>query len=97
MPKFYLTFGVQYSREEHPRWAGADPNGWVLIEAPSEPDARELAVAHFGIHWSMLYPSQHFPEALNKQKYYPIGELAVLTAAGLTESQPIRTLGRSSD
>lgn len=85
--KWYLTFGVQYSREPHPTWPGAHPDGWVVILAPTEPAARELAIAHFKLHWSMLSPDAYFPVELNKQKYYPRGELAVLTAEGLTESQ----------
>lgn len=94
LQKFYLTFGVQYAREEHPKWHGADPDGWVLIEAHSEPEARELAVAHFDHYWSMLYPGTHFPVEYNKQRFYPVGELAVLTAQGLTESVEPRRLRR---
>jgi hypothetical protein len=75
---FYLTFGVQYRREPHPLWKGADPDGWVKIMARDEPEARHVAGLYFGKHWSMLYPGQYFPEALNKAKYYPKGELLVL-------------------
>jgi len=81
--KFYLTFGVQYPGVPHPTWAGADKDGWVTIEARDYDAARELAVAHFKTHWSMLYPAEHFPEEYNKRKYYPKGQLALLTADGM--------------
>jgi len=76
LAKFYLTFGVQYSHTEHPTWPGAHPNGWVLIEAVNEDRARGLAYLYFKEYWSMLYPENHFPVELNKQKYYPLGEIA---------------------
>ena len=79
---FYLTFGVQYSHERHPYWTGANPDGWVLIQAPSEAHARRLAMRYFGINWSMLYDHLNFDEAQNKARYYPLGELALVTEGG---------------
>lgn len=81
--EFYLTFGVQYPREPHPTWSGADKNGWVKIIARDEPAARQLAIAHFRQHWSMLYPADHFDEEENKLRYYPLGQLAVITSKGM--------------
>jgi hypothetical protein len=87
--KFYLTFGVQYPSVPHPKWAGADKDGWVTIEATSDEQARELALAHFGNHWSMIYPEKYFPEEYNKRRYYPKGQLALLTAGGMSEWDPL--------
>lgn len=78
LAKFYLTFGVKYSHTEHPTWPGANPDGWVLIEAVSEERARGLAYLYFKEYWSMLTPESHFPAQLNKQKYSPLGEIARL-------------------
>lgn len=87
MHAFYLTFGVQYPEVPHPRWAGADKDGWVKILALDYDDARNVAVSHFGPHWSMLYPAAHFPEEYHKRRYYPKGQLALLTAEGMSEVQ----------
>lgn len=84
LQKFYLTFGVQYSHTPHPTWPGAHPDGWVLIEAANEDRARGLAYLYFKANWSMLYPEAHFPVELNKQKYYPFGEIAALAVGHAT-------------
>lgn len=84
LQKFYLTFGVQYRHTPHPYWKGADPDGWVLIQAPDYDEARALAVSHFGIHWSMLYESLRFNEEENQRLYYPKGAVAVISSAGET-------------
>ena len=81
--KFYLTFGVQYPGVPHPTWAGADKDGWVTIEARDYDAALELANAHFGRHYSQVIPANHFPEEFNKRKYFPKGQLALLTADGM--------------
>lgn len=78
LQKFYLTFGVQYSHTPHPTWPGANPDGWVLIEAVTESRARGLAYLYFKEYWSMLTPEAHFPAELNKARYYPLGEIARL-------------------
>lgn len=84
--KFYLTFGVKYRHEVHPHWEGADPDGWVLIEALDEPAARALAQQYLGMFWSMLYPDTHFTEELNKRMYYPKGTIATISADGATST-----------
>lgn len=45
MNKFYLTFG-----QNHPL-----RNGYVLVEAPSEEEARQEVVSVFGTKWAFLY------------------------------------------
>lgn len=71
--KFYITFGSQYRHEEHPNYSDAHPDGWFTIHADSEAEARDLAFARFGSHWSFLYPEEDF-----ETHYYPRGELGVL-------------------
>lgn len=75
MSNFYLTFGVQYRSEPHPVWTGADPDGWVLIEAPDEERARKLAAAYFETYWAFLYDEATFNPS---RHYYPKMEIARL-------------------
>lgn len=89
MQLFYLTFGVQYGRELHPTWAGANGNGWVTIEATDYTRARGLAVAYFDLRWSMLNPAAHFDTADHQARYYPQGELVRITQG----VQPDEALG----
>jgi hypothetical protein len=74
---FYLTFGVQYATEPHPMGVNVDPKGWVRIAAATEEEARAIALAHFGTHWSRLIPEEHF-----RPDYFPAGELTHLPIPG---------------
>ena len=62
---FYLTFGQQYRREEHPSGHSVHPDGYVEIIANNLEAAREKAFATFGPDWFTVYltiPSlEHFP------------------------------------
>lgn len=78
MEKFYLTFGTKYRHEPHPHWPGADPDGWVLIEASDEGQARSLAMSAFGPYWSMLYEARRFDEIQNRLRYYRRGQIGWL-------------------
>jgi hypothetical protein len=71
MARFYVTFGQQYAREEHPAWPGVHPDGWVTIEAPDYDAARERAFTLFGRRWAFLYEAADFDRS-----YFPGGELA---------------------
>jgi hypothetical protein len=70
---FYLTFGIQYYEETHPRWPECNPKGYVRITAGTYEQARMIAVNRFGLDWSMLTPAPHF----NRDKF-PAGEVMVL-------------------
>lgn len=82
---FYITFGVQYSREPnnlygteaHPYWPGADGKGWVRIMARTAEQARHVAHAYFGDRYAFLYPEDRFDTTADRE-YYPLGELAVI-------------------
>lgn len=87
MSDFFVTFGMQYPREQHPSWPYAHHDGWLRVEAPSYDAARGLVVARLGTAWSMLYTaSEHEPE------YYPRGELGVLRTDGSINDDRARAL-----
>lgn len=69
-----MTFGVQYPRETHPHWTGADSAGWVLITAESEDMARSIARQFFGDAWSFIYADWDFDTSADR-RYYPRGEI----------------------
>jgi hypothetical protein len=73
MAEYILTFGVRYNSEPHPRWPECNPKGWVRIDAPDYEQARTIAVARFGLHWSQLTPAGYF-----RPERFPAGELMVL-------------------
>jgi hypothetical protein len=58
--KFYLTFGVQYSREPHPRGSHVHPDGYVVITAKDGSAARDIVTQLYGIQWSNLYSEDEF-------------------------------------
>lgn len=70
MPKFNVTFGVQYSREPHPTLGIIHPNGYVSIIAEDEESARSEIFRLIGPSWAFIYPEGEITPAL-----YPLGEL----------------------
>lgn len=73
MSRYYATFGQQTAREPHPLFGRAHPDGWVGIIAPSEQEAREVAVSWLGQRgYSMLYAAEPSPGL------FPLGCLATL-------------------
>lgn len=76
MPKYYLTFGVQYTNNSHPHVPSIDPNGYVQIDAVSESDARAEAHSIFGDKWAFLYPEKNWSE--KNTIHFPLGQIATL-------------------
>lgn len=74
--RFFVTFGQRYSRERHPVFRRAHPDGWLMIKAGSEDEAREIAFSAIGDAWSMSYTEAQFRKI---RHHYPKGELGVLT------------------
>lgn len=77
--EYRFTFGVQYSHTPHPHWAGAHPDGWLSVLAPTEEAARRVVRRFIGNVYAFSYPKdRHDPS------YYPLGELAQIStnAAG---------------
>lgn len=72
--EFFVTFGTQYRREPHPKVNYADPDGFLVIEAANEGEARQKAFAELGPYWSMLRPLKAARVA-GDLAYFPKGEL----------------------
>lgn len=71
--EYFLTFGIAYYDEPHPKWPECNPKGYVRIIAPDYEQARLIAIERFGLDWSTLTPSANF-----NRKFFPAGELMVL-------------------
>lgn len=71
MNKYYVTFGVMYAQDEHPFFADAHPDGYILILAHEYMDAREIAYRELGKHWASMYFANEF-----KPGEFSRGELA---------------------
>ena len=78
MDNFYVTFGQQYRYNQHP--AAGHPDGWFLIIAEDETDARSAAFKLMGDKWAFMYPESEF----NKD-YFPMGLLRTIDATKLLE------------
>lgn len=68
MKNYYVTFGIKYSREAHPKLGIVDPDGYIRIIAESEMAAREIASEYIGQYYSTIYPEDRFTP-----HYYPLG------------------------
>lgn len=66
--KFYLTFGQKYRYEPHPSGNSVSPDGYVLILAPNEGTARDLAFNIYGSAWAFIYSDDAF-----EKSYHPLG------------------------
>ncbi len=60
MKEFFVTFGMQYVYEDHPKLQGAHPDKWVRITAIDELDARQIAIRELGTQWAFMYSSSVF-------------------------------------
>jgi hypothetical protein len=67
--KYYVTFGQMYRWKLHPSDPRIHPDGFVVINADCEADARDIAFRSFGQDWAFIYDKE--PE----QKYFPKGVL----------------------
>lgn len=73
---FAVTFGVQYKNQPHPILDHPNvADGYIVIEAPDEDTARQIATRLFDQTWSMLYDSRH-PRYPSDSDYFPLGEIA---------------------
>lgn len=93
----YLTFGVNYPRDPHPRWVHATGDGFVKIMAVDEPTARGLAWCYFGQHWSMLHAEQFFDVADMQARHYRLGVIATITqGVPATEESGLKVMQASA-
>jgi len=72
--EFRVTFGQRYSREKHPTFQKAHPDGWFSIFAPDEDKAREITYGWFGTAWAFMYPAEYMAEDQWLQMY-PLGQI----------------------
>lgn len=74
--EFGVTFGVQYKYQPHPYLeAPKVADGYVVIEAPDEENARKIARILFEDTWSRIY-SELDPLNPKDNSFYPLGEIA---------------------
>lgn len=62
MSNFYVTFGTKYATKDHPRFPQAHPKGFVVIEAETEPRARDIAFEELGQYWAFLYTEEEWQQ-----------------------------------
>lgn len=87
--RFIITFGQKYRRETHPTFAKAHPDGWVVVVADDDMQARLEVIHRIGREWAFLYSSAEF-EALTRpvaplRQLYPRGELDLWVAPETSE------------
>lgn len=68
---YYFTFGLRYREENHPVMRRVNPDGYVVVVAKSEDEARETMRNNFGIHWAFCYPEEYWGDG----SAYPLGEV----------------------
>lgn len=81
MREFFVTFGMQYSRNPH-KVLGEMPElpyGYWVIQAKDEENARAEAYRLFGHAWSFIYEPETF-----KHHHFPEGRLNRKIEAGDT-------------
>lgn len=73
MTDYWVTFGGQYARQTHPRFPGAHPDGYLVIEAVSYEHARAATADLLGDAWSDIYGPGEWLTAVSR--LFPRGEL----------------------
>lgn len=74
MKNYYVTLGYRFANEAHTYLENASPDGYVLIIANSESDAREIAIKNLGMEWAFIYSEADYDDT-----FQPLGELARFT------------------
>lgn len=73
MPKYAVTFGQKYHREPHGTLPRVNPNGFVLVNAPSYEEARRKVVDRIGLEWAFMYAYNTESERAKVDEYQPDG------------------------
>ena len=69
MNKFYVTFGQKYHREIHPVLGDSvDPDGYCVVVAENEKEAREKTFEVFGGFFCFIYGEEEF-----EPEFFPHG------------------------
>lgn len=53
--EFSVTFGGQYAYIPHPFDARIHPEGWAVVEAVDEREARAMVYELMGVSWAFVY------------------------------------------
>lgn len=75
--EYIITFGQKYKYEKHPYFTKAHPDGYVVIEAMSEAQAKIKAAQLCGTNegkyafYAFMYDAEDFD-----YHFYPMGEIA---------------------
>jgi hypothetical protein len=87
MNEYILTFGAQYGVvTEHPVSTQIHADGWVIVQAATYDDARELVVNAFGTRWSSLYTHEEWDDtdcSASKNMLFPQGEIGRIDSNGI--------------
>lgn len=85
--RWIVTFGQRYRRERHPSFADAHPDGWVVIVADDEWQARDTAMRLFGEQWAFLYSEGEFfrLQSAPLRQLYPRGEIGLFHVGAMSE------------
>lgn len=75
---FFVTFGVKYRTEPHPKGAWITPDGYAMLVQNDEDSARSKANELFGEDgWSMIYDHLDVEFGRFNKDAYPAGAIAV--------------------
>lgn len=71
--KTYVTFGTDHD-DLHPNVGVKVSEGYVVIEAPTREQGRDIAFVILGTKWAFDYGTEHFADSIARG-LYPAGEL----------------------
>lgn len=92
MTQYAVTFGQKYAREEHPTFPAANPDGYLLVEAVDEAEARELIYQVLGRNWAFMYDTTDPEWDYNPSTYdshYPRGALGKIEGGTVVDLAPV--------
>lgn len=84
MTETVITFGSDHD-VAHKHIASAIHEGYVVIEAPTREQGRDIAFVLFEDKWAFDYDIERFEESNQRSGYYPAGEL--LRVAWISEGR----------
>lgn len=84
MTETVITFGADHD-VAHRHIAPAIHEGYVVIEAPTREQGRDIAFVLFEDKWAFDYDIERFEESNRRSGYYPAGEL--LRVAWISEAR----------
>lgn len=87
LSEFYVTFGSQYgTRERHPISQHIHADGYVVVEAVDEEQARQFAHKAFMLKWADMYSQDAWDDAdksTPNSYMFPLGEIGRIDSNGI--------------